>query len=784
MPDARIDSYLLGRETAAAGFRLETLAPTVTGIVAEDHTWVRSHTTGMIAEWTGLSRGLEVVLVLDGTAKRAEDRCLLLALGHGAHAGERAVRGAEALQRSIHDWIGFADFSPIGADDPVIIALRQRIERATTWEAVSPPTRVPLTANPLGASSKVMLQTPNSARRGEGWRNMVEALARKEATQIVIEEQAARFASSLVPLLTGRLQATVITRLRTHVDATEALGQARSMLAELDKGATGLGQAAQRLTARAAEVATERIVELARPCAAVRAYVLAEDDAPAAVLDNAASEVTGCLHPARRRITGAQLLEPMYAPPARAIVGAERAAGLFRLPTPAGRLAGFPTRLGQGGRPPARVAGEPEGPRLGVDTTKAPVHLDASHRLRHVHVIGPTGTGKSTLLCTAALDDAARGEGFTVIDPHGSLVDDILARMPAHRRKDVVVIDPTDPACPGFNPLALPALHGLSIAERRDLVVSEMIGYCLRTFPKEMTGPIFESQARCFLALLIGDGQKPVHLADFLRIYTDRTFRRGLVDDAKSADPVLAQYADAAESGWGDTSIAGMSQYVASKFNRFFFDTNLSRITGADRMVDFTEVINRQQIVLVRLRKGRFGREAAALLAGQVVARLAWMATARGPEVGPPHYVYVDEVQLVADDQLADLFAEARKYRLGFTVAHQFLEQLPDNVREALVANVGTTVCFRPAGPDAIRLAPLLQPEFRASALATLPDYTAAVRSGGTLGARPFALHTEPLPGPRTPEDAIPLDDDAGSVLVRRPPGERARSMAAARPRN
>jgi hypothetical protein len=200
-----------------------------------------------------------------------------------------------------------------------------------------------------------------------------------------------------------------------------------------------------------------------------------------------------------------------------------------------------------------------------------------------------------------------------------------------------------------------------------------------------------------------------------------------------------------AENASGEAALRNMAPYITSKFTRFTSDEVLRNLTCQNRMVDFASVIADRKILLIKLGRGRIGDISAGLLASMVISRLRWAVMKRGAHTGPPIHVYADEFQSFADHRMGELLAEARKFGLRLTLAHQFAAQLPPEILQAVIGNVGTVIACRVGASDAESLERIFAPTFKRRDLVALPNFNAYVRSLGSLGQSPFSVI---LPGP------------------------------------
>ncbi|WP_155309394.1 type IV secretory system conjugative DNA transfer family protein [Desulfosarcina ovata] len=307
-----------------------------------------------------------------------------------------------------------------------------------------------------------------------------------------------------------------------------------------------------------------------------------------------------------------------------------------------------------------------------------PVSLTNEDRMRHMFVVGATGTGKSVFLANMILQDIAKGHGLCVIDPHGDMVESILTRIPERRAEDVIVMDVLDEWPVSFNLLQWDSI------EQRDMIIDEMYhAMDLMYDMKETGGPIFENHFRNMLKLLCGDGSKqrsgfsPTVL-DFERCYQDSDLRKWL-KERTSEKEVIDFLQQIEKADYGDIRICNVSQYVTSKFGRFSSDTRLRRIFGQNKSsFSFDDILSQGRIFLVKMGRGRWGTEVSRLLASQLVARFKIAAMKRGAiseKDRKDFFLYVDEAGLIPPDSVGDLLSEARKYRLGVVLSTQYTKR-------------------------------------------------------------------------------------------------------------
>ncbi len=442
----------------------------------------------------------------------------------------------------------------------------------------------------------------------------------------------------------------------------------------------------------------------------------------------------------------------------RHMMGEHEAALCFRLPVP-GRegVPGMAMLEVKPVAPPATL--HVRGTILGDSVTRVagmplPIALALDDRRRHIYVVGKTGTGKSTLLKHMALQDIEAGQGVCVIDPHGDLIEDLLARIPPHRMRDVVLFDPADEERPvGLNLLQADS----EMAKQR--IVNEFIGLLIRMYdPGTMgiVGPRFQHNVRN--AMLTAMSVEGGTLIEVVRVLTDMRYVQEILPQVK--DPLVRSYWEKQIANTSDFHKSEILDYLVSKFSRFVGDSRIRNIIGQrETTLNFREVMDGRKVLLVNLSKGKIGPESAQFLGLLLVQGLLITALSRAdvsPEQRPDFYLYVDEFQNFATDLFSTVFSEGRKYGVVVTAANQYLTQLDSGIREAVFGNVGSIIAFRVGTQDAVALAPEMYPVFGADDLLNLPKFTACVKLlVDGLAARPFIMRTRPdtrMPDPQRAE--------------------------------
>jgi hypothetical protein len=324
-----------------------------------------------------------------------------------------------------------------------------------------------------------------------------------------------------------------------------------------------------------------------------------------------------------------------------------------------------------------------------------PLALTTIDSLRHLHLIGPTGVGKSTLLLNLITQDIAAGRAVVVIEPKGDLIADTLARIPASRVADVVLINPNDKRPVGLNPLAL---GGRS----PELVADQLLGLLHSLYLSSWGPRTHDILSASLLTLARTPGMS---LATLPLLLTDAGFRRRVV--AGVADPIgLGPFWSSYEA-WSEQQRVEAIAPTLNKLRPLLMRPEMRAIIGqTSGSFDLRRVLTERKILLVDLSKGLLGPETSALL-GSLVVSMLWQAilgrAAIAPERRHPVFVYVDEFQdyLHLPLDFADALAQARGLGVGFALAHQYMHQLGSDMRSAVLANAQSRIAFRLAAEDA-----------------------------------------------------------------------------------
>ncbi len=368
--------------------------------------------------------------------------------------------------------------------------------------------------------------------------------------------------------------------------------------------------------------------------------------------------------------------------------------------------------------------------------------IKAKDRQRHVYVIGKTGMGKSTLLENMAAQDLMNGEGMAFIDPHGSTAETLLNYIPEHRINDVLYFAPFDTD----HPVSFNIMEDVG-ADKRHLVVSGLMSVFKKIWVDAWSARMEYILANTLLALLEHPGST---LLGVNRMLSDDDYRATVIHSVK--DPAVKAF-------WTDEFLKYNERYmqeagdaIKNKIGQFASNPIIRNIVGQPHSsFDIREMMDNKKILIMNLSKGLIGESNANLLGSMLTTRIYLAAMSRAdlpPEQMkemPNFYFFVDEFQSFANATFANILSEARKYHLNLTIAHQYIAQMEEEVRDAVFGNVGTTITFRVGPFDAEVLEPIFTPQFTAEDLVNLSFtqiYLTLMIDG--VGSQPFSASTLP----------------------------------------
>ncbi len=376
---------------------------------------------------------------------------------------------------------------------------------------------------------------------------------------------------------------------------------------------------------------------------------------------------------------------------------------------------------------------------------KTEVHFKEEDRLRHMYVIGQTGTGKSAFLTSMIVQDIMNGDGCCFIDPHGDDVMKILANIPPERYDDVVYFDPSYTARPmGLNMLE----YDKDKPEQKTFVINELLGIFNRLFDMRAQGGAgFEAMFRNTAQLVMEHPESGNTLLELSRTLSDKDFRDYKL--SKNKNPIVHQFWKNAESTTGEQGLSNWVPFINSKIDPFLSNDIMRPVVAQEKSsFNIREIMDTKKIFLVNLSKGKLGEQNSYLIGLILVGKFLQAALGRADSAErPPFYLYIDEFQNVTTPSIAQILSEARKYKLSLNVAHQFIGQLPDDIKSAVFGNVGSKVTFRVGPDDAAYLEKEFTPEFSSGDIMKIENLNCYVKLlSNSTPQKPFSMKTKFAP--------------------------------------
>ncbi len=394
-----------------------------------------------------------------------------------------------------------------------------------------------------------------------------------------------------------------------------------------------------------------------------------------------------------------------------------------------------------------------EGILLGLNRYRAvdtPVRFLDSDRTRHQYIIGKSGCGKSALLNYQARQDVAAGSGLCVVDPHGDLIEDVLAHVPKERAKDVIVFDPADTE----RPMGLNLLEAKT-DEEKDRASLDAMEIFIKLFGNEIFGPRIQHYFRNGCLTLMDDEEEGATLIDVPRLFVDDEFQRYKVSKCKNV--VVRSFWEHEIAKTGAREKEEMIPYFSAKFGPFVTNSTMRNIIGQPKSAfNIREIMDTGKVLLVNLSKGKIGDVNAQLLGLIFVNKVNMAALSRAdvPQRDRRRfYLYVDEFQNFITDAFATILSEARKYELGLIMAHQYIGQLvgkteeygqaSTKMRDAVFGNVGTILSFKIGAEDAEYMAKEMAPVLSEQDVIGIPNFHCYTKLNiNNTTSRPFSMAT------------------------------------------
>ena len=344
--------------------------------------------------------------------------------------------------------------------------------------------------------------------------------------------------------------------------------------------------------------------------------------------------------------------------------------------------------------------------------------IKTDDRRRHMYVLGKTGMGKTTMLENMVMSDIYAGHGVAYIDPHGDTAEKILDFIPSSRINDVVYFNPADMEYPvGFNILET------TNEEQKHLVASGLMGVFKKIWPDVWSPRMEYILLNCVLALLDYPGAT---LLGINRLLVDKEYRSRVI--AKIRNPIVKTFWVAEFTSWSEKYATEAIAPVQNKVGQFLSASIIRNIVAQVKSsINPRQIMDEGKIFIVNLAKGKIGEDNMRLLGGMIVTKIQLAAMERVDikleDDRRDFYLFVDEFQNFANESFASVLSEARKYHLNLIVAHQYIEQLTEEVRDAVFGNVGSMIMFRVGSPDAAFLETEFTPTFTPEDLANLSKF-------------------------------------------------------------
>ena len=339
-------------------------------------------------------------------------------------------------------------------------------------------------------------------------------------------------------------------------------------------------------------------------------------------------------------------------------------------------------------------------------------------RRRHIYIIGKTGMGKSVLLENMIRSDVDRNKGCAVIDPHGDLADAVIDFIPPHRTNDVVILDPSDVS----HPFAFNMLEYTDDPNKRNLMASGLLGVFKKMYG-DSWGPRLEHILRnCLLALV----EYPnTSMLGIMRILVDAEYRKKVVSSIQN--PMVKSFWIDEFGKMQERMRTEAISPIQNKVGQFLSSPMIRNIVGQVKStVNIRFMMDSGKIIIVNLSKGKIGEDNSSLLGSMLITKFQLDAMSRADVAEDDRkdfYLYVDEFQNFATDAFATILSEARKYKLNLVMANQYVAQMPEEVRDAVFGNVGTSLCFQVGFDDAEYFSNQFSEEVLPNDIISLPKY-------------------------------------------------------------
>lgn len=386
---------------------------------------------------------------------------------------------------------------------------------------------------------------------------------------------------------------------------------------------------------------------------------------------------------------------------------------------------------------------------------KTPIYFDKKDRGRHHYIIWKSWGWKSVFIWYLARQDMRNGDGLCVIDPHGDLVEDVLAFTPKERARDTVVFDPADDEYPmGLNMLEVISQDSEIRKREMDRAAMDATEIFIKIFWDEIFGPRIQHYFRNGCLTLMEDVEDGGTLIDVPRLFVDDAFMK--YKTSKIKNPVVKSFWEHEYANTGDREKQEMIPYFSSKFGPFITNTTIRNIIGQPKSAfNIREIMDNKKALLVNLSKWKIWALNAQLLWLIFVSKVNMAAMSRADM--PEHerkdfFMYVDEFQNFATETFGEILSEARKYKLALIMAHQFIAQIwgqsgqkwdKPSIKDAVFWNAWTIMSFKVGAEDAEYLEKEYAPLLSQQDIIGIANFTTYVKLNiDNATTRPFDMKT------------------------------------------
>jgi len=365
--------------------------------------------------------------------------------------------------------------------------------------------------------------------------------------------------------------------------------------------------------------------------------------------------------------------------------------------------------------------------------------IKTDDRRRHIYIIGKTGMGKTCMLENMAVQDIKEGKGVGIVDPHGELAEKMLDFVPKDRINDVIYFDPSDLEFP----LAFNVMEKVG-ATHRHLIAAGLLGVFKKIWPDVWSARMEYILNNTILALLEAPGTT---LLGINRMLSDREYRKKILQ--RVTDPTIKSFWLKEFAHYPDRFREEAIAPIQNKVGQFISSPIIRNIIGQVKStIDMRHVMDEGKILILNLAKGKIGEDPSRLMGALLITKIQLAAMSRIdiPEKARKDFIlYVDEFQNFATEAFVSILSEARKYRLSLILAHQYITQMEETVRDAVFGNIGTLICFRTGAADADFLEKEFLPEFSLNDLVNLPKFYIYLRLMiDGVSSRPFLATSLP----------------------------------------